>query len=175
MKKLELVNGEQFSRMLKRLYHEISERNDGAEDVVLLGVRTRGVYLARRIQALFAEDGIAVPCGELDITLHRDDLADGCDAVYHGSIVDFSVAGKTVVLVDDVLYTGRTVRAALSAIAELGRAKRVQLLTLIDRGHRELPFRADFIGKNVPTSRRETVVVHCLECDGEDGIFLFDA
>lgn len=173
MKKIELCNEITFSRMLTRLYHEILEKNPDTEQMVLLGIRTRGAVIAHRLQKILREkEGLEIPCGELDITLHRDDLALGCDAVYHGSVIDFPIEGKIVVLCDDVLYTGRTVRAALSAIQEQGRAKKVQLLVLIDRGHRELPFRADFTGKSVPTAQKERVVVHCKECDGEDGIFL---
>lgn len=141
---------------------------------MLIGIRTRGVILARRLQAeLVRLEGANVPVGILDIALYRDDLLGGCDAVFKGSEVDFDIEGRNVVLCDDVIYTGRTVRAALAALSSLGRAGTVRLVTLIDRGHRELPFRADGVGKNVPTSRTERVVVHFTETDGEDCVRLY--
>lgn len=176
MNELVLMDANAMDRTLTRLVHEIVERNRGTENVALLGIRTRGVYLARRVAKKLCElEGREVPLGELDITLYRDDLFDGCDAVYRGSRVEFPVDGKDVVLCDDVLYTGRTVRAALAALASMGRARAVRLFTLIDRGHRELPFRADGVGKSVPTSRRERVVVHFTETDGTDSVELYKA
>ena len=157
---------------------EGGDKNDGLDGVVLVGIRTRGVCVAKRIQNyIAASEGVTLPLGILDITLYRDDIL-SCDAVVKGTQIDFDIGGKTVVLCDDVLYTGRTVRAAISAVTalggKLGRAKRIRLLEVIDRGHRELPFRADYIGKNVPTSRKEKVFVRFKETDGEDGVFLSD-
>ncbi len=173
MNELVLMDANAMDRTLTRLVHEIVERNRGTENVALLGIRTRGVYLARRVAKKLCElEGREVPLGELDITLYRDDLFDGCDAVYRGSRVEFPVDGKDVVLCDDVLYTGRTARSAIAAVLALGRPKSIQLLILVDRGHRELPFQSDYTGKNVPTSRAERVVVHCAECDGEDSVRL---
>ncbi|MGN1234410.1 MAG: bifunctional pyr operon transcriptional regulator/uracil phosphoribosyltransferase PyrR [Christensenellaceae bacterium] len=170
---IEIMNAEAMGRCLKRLAHEVIEHNDGIENVVLLGIRRRGVTVANRLKAnLEAIEGKSVPCGELDITLYRDDLIEGCDAVYHGSIVNFDLTGKDVVLCDDVLFTGRTVRSALSAIMTMGRPKSVQLLVMVDRGHRELPFRSDYTGKNVPSSRRERIYVRFTETDGTEGIYL---
>ena len=152
---------------------ETAEAEKGT-DFVLIGIRTRGVILARRMQAELARlEGVNVPVGILDISLYRDDLLDGCDAVFKGSEVDFDIEGKNVVLCDDVIFTGRTVRAALAAISSMGRAKSVRLFTLIDRGHRELPFRADGVGKNVPTARTERIVVHFTETDGADSVELY--
>lgn len=173
MNELVLMDANAMDRTLTRLVHEIVERNRGTENVALLGIRTRGVYLARRVAKKLCElEGREVPLGELDITLYRDDLFDGCDAVYRGSRVEFPVDGKDVVLCDDVLYTGRTARSAIAAVLALGRPKSIQMLILVDRGHRELPFQSDYTGKNVPTSRAERVVVHCAECDGEDSVRL---
>lgn len=172
MNEVVLMTGETMERTIVRLSHEIVERNNGVDNLVLMGIERRGVVIAERIrQKIHAFEGVELPRGDLDITLYRDDLNE-CDAVYKGSRVDFSVDGKDVILCDDVLFTGRTVRSALSAIFALGRPKSIQLLILIDRGHRELPFRADFIGKNVPTSKSEQIVVHCKEIDGEDCVVL---
>lgn len=170
---MRILNADEMRRAVTRLAMQAAELNKGT-DFVLIGIRTRGVILARRMQAELARlEGVEVPVGILDISLYRDDLLDGCDAVFKGSEVDFEIDGRNVVLCDDVIYTGRTVRAALSALASLGRAKSVRLFTLIDRGHRELPFRADGVGKNVPTSRSERVVVHFEETDGEDAVDLY--
>jgi pyrimidine operon attenuation protein/uracil phosphoribosyltransferase len=160
-------------RSLRRISHEILERNASKLDgLALVGVLTRGVPLARRISAnirLF--EGLDVPVGSLDITLHRDDLA-GEEPEVRGSRVPFEVTGLTVVLVDDVLYTGRTARAAMDALLELGRPAAIRLAILVDRGHRELPIRADHVGKNVPTSRDERVLVNLAETDGEDRVIV---
>ena len=153
-------------------------KNDGLDGVALIGIRTRGVIVAERIRRYIEEaEGVSLPLGILDITLYRDDIL-SCDAVVKGTEIDFDITGKTIVLCDDVLYTGRTVRAAISALVSLsgkmGRAKKIQLLEVVDRGHRELPFRADFIGKNIPTALTEKVFVRFRETDGEDGVYLAD-
>jgi pyrimidine operon attenuation protein/uracil phosphoribosyltransferase len=162
-----------IDRSLRRISHEILERNaTDLDGLALVGVLTRGVPLARRISGnveLF--EGIQVPVGSLDITLHRDDLS-GAEPEVKGSHVPFEVAGRTIVLVDDVLYTGRTARAAMDALLELGRPAVIRLAVLVDRGHRELPIRADHVGKNVPTSRDERVLVNLRETDGEDGVIV---
>ncbi len=169
-----ILNREEIQRAVTRLAMEAVERNKGTEDLVLIGIRTRGVILARRIRREIERiEGVSVPLGILDISLYRDDLLSGeCDACFKGSEIDFSIEGKNVALIDDVMYTGRTVHAALSALSSLGRAKTVRLYTLIDRGHRELPFRADAVGKNVPTSSGESVKVHFSETDKEDCVIL---
>ncbi len=161
------------NRSLRRISHEILERNaSGLDDLALVGVLTRGVPLARRISTnLHQFEDLEVPVGSLDITLHRDDL-DQEDPEVRGSAVPFDVTGKTVVLVDDVLYTGRTARAAMDALLELGRPAAVRLVVLVDRGHRELPIRADHVGKNVPTARGQRVLVNLEETDGEDGVIV---
>lgn len=160
-------------RSLRRISHEILERNaSDLEGLALVGVLTRGVPLAHRIaENIRTFEGIDVPVGSLDITLHRDDL-EGQDPEVKGSRVPFEVTGKTVVLVDDVLYTGRTARAAMDALLELGRPAAIRLAVLVDRGHRELPVRADYVGKNVPTARAERVLVNLGETDGEDGVIV---
>ena len=162
-----------LDRSLRRISHEIPERNASQlDELALVGVLTRGVPLARRISENIRQfEGIDVPVGSLDITLHRDDLADE-DPDLRGSDVVFDVTGKIVVLVDDVLYTGRTARAAMDALLELGRPAAIRLAILVDRGHRELPIRADFVGKNVPTVREDRVLVNLMETDGEDGVIV---
>jgi pyrimidine operon attenuation protein/uracil phosphoribosyltransferase len=161
-------------RAVTRIAHEILERNKGALDVVLAGIRTRGAVLARRLaDEIWKIDSVQVPVGELDVTLYRDDLAQrGPLPVERTDMQD--VDGSVVVLVDDVLYTGRTVRAALDALTDFGRPRSVQLAVLVDRGHRELPVRADFVGRNVPTARREDVKVQLLECDGDDVVEIYE-
>jgi pyrimidine operon attenuation protein/uracil phosphoribosyltransferase len=162
-----------IDRSLRRISHEILERNaSNLGGLALVGVLTRGVPLARRIsENIRLFEGLDVPVGSLDITLHRDDLA-GEEPEVRGSRVPFEVAGRTVVLVDDVLYTGRTARAAMDALLELGRPAAIRLAILVDRGHRELPIRADYVGKNVPTSLDERVLVNLMETDGEDGVIV---
>jgi pyrimidine operon attenuation protein / uracil phosphoribosyltransferase len=162
-----------LNRSLRRISHEILERNATCLDrLALVGVLTRGVPLAQRISANVRQfEDIELPVGSLDITLHRDDL-DKEDPEVRGSSVPFDVTGKTVVLVDDVLYTGRTARAAMDALLDLGRPAAIRLAILVDRGHRELPIRADYVGKNVPTARGQRVLVNLEETDGEDGVIV---
>ena len=169
-----IMEKEGIRRAIARLASMAVESNKGTQDLVIMGIRTRGVIVARRMQEeIRTLEGVTLPLGILDISLQRDDLLTGeCTAVYKGSEVDFAVDGKNVILCDDVMYTGRTIRAAIAAINSLGRAKTVRLYTLVDRGHRELPFRADGIGKSVPTSSTESVVVHFEETDGNEGVFL---
>jgi pyrimidine operon attenuation protein/uracil phosphoribosyltransferase len=170
--KAEIVDGEGLRRAITRIAHEIIERNGGAGEIVLVGIRRRGVPIARRIAAKIQEfEGVEVPVGALDITLYRDDL----QTIAHQPVVGptdvpVDVDGKVVVLVDDVLFTGRTVRAALDELIDLGRPRAIQLAVIVDRGHREIPIRADFVGKNVPTSSREVIMVKLQEIDGHDGV-----
>ncbi|MBI3636513.1 MAG: bifunctional pyr operon transcriptional regulator/uracil phosphoribosyltransferase PyrR [Candidatus Rokubacteria bacterium] len=171
--KAEVLDAAALDRALVRIAHEILERNGGAKDVTFVGLRTRGVTLAHRLAAKIAQiDGATLPVGALDITLYRDDLDMRGAPVVRATEIPFSIKSKTVVLVDDVLFTGRTIRAALDALIDLGRPKMIQLAILIDRGHRELPIRPDYIGKNLPTSRRESVAVRLQEHDGEDRVVI---
>ncbi|CAA7602850.1 uracil phosphoribosyltransferase [Acididesulfobacillus acetoxydans] len=174
--KSKLMDEDALRRALTRIAHEIVEKNKGTENVVLIGIRRRGVPLAERLRRQIEEfEGTSLPLGILDITLYRDDLSTiDVQPVVHETDVPFSVQGKNVVLVDDVLFTGRTARAALDATMDLGRPKRIQLAVLVDRGHRELPIRADYVGKNVPTSRREIISVCVKEVDGEDEVLLLE-
>ena len=174
--KADLMSSEDMKRALKRMSHQILERNHGAGNLVFLGIRRRGVPLAERLSSnINVIEGVEVPVGELDITLYRDDLSlISEEPVVNSSSVPFDITGKTVVLVDDVIYTGRTARAALDATSALGRAARIQLAVLVDRGHRELPIRADYVGKNVPTSGNELIAVQVEEFDGTEGVKLFD-
>ena len=169
-----IIDSETLSRTIRRLSAEAVELEKGTGNGGLIGLRPRGVILARRMQTEIEKlEGVKLPLGILDIALYRDDLLSGsCDAVFKGSEIDFDVEGKKVILCDDVLYTGRTVRAALAALSALGRAESVRLFCLVDRGHRELPFRADGVGKNVPTSSKERVIVRFKETDGEDGAYI---
>jgi len=157
-------------RALTRIAHEIIERNKGVEDCIIVGIKTRGIYLAQRlVERIELIENVKVPVGELDITFYRDDLQHKSeDAVLQGSQLPDQITGKTVILVDDVLYTGRTVRAALDALIDIGRPRMIQLAVLVDRGHRELPIRPDFVGKNVPTARTEIVDVQLSEVDMMD-------
>ena len=168
-----VLSADGMSRSLRRISHEILERNASVlESLALVGVLTRGVPLARRIADNLGQfEGLDVPVGSLDITLHRDDLG-GEEPEVGESDVPFDVTGRTVVLVDDVLYTGRTARAAMDALLDLGRPAAIRLAILVDRGHRELPIRADYVGKNVPTARGERVSVGLEETDGEDGVIV---
>jgi len=169
-----IMDREAIRRALFRIAHEIIERNQGVDELVLVGVRRRGVPLAARLQAIIQEiEGRVVPMGILDITLYRDDLTTRRDQpLVRSTEVPFAIQGRTVVLVDDVLYTGRTVRAALDALMDLGRPQSIQLAVLVDRGHRELPVRADYVGKNVPTSRREIISVRLSEIDDQDAVVI---
>jgi pyrimidine operon attenuation protein/uracil phosphoribosyltransferase len=171
-----VMDADRMGRTLTRIAHEVVERNHGVDQLALVGVRTRGVPLARRLRhALHAITGDEVPTGALDITLYRDDLMQhtvGPQPVVRRTEIPFSIDGKKIILVDDVLYTGRTVRAALDALIDFGRPSAIQLVVLVDRGHRELPIKADYVGKNVPTSRRETVHVRLQETDGRDEVVI---
>ncbi len=168
-----LLTAEQIVRALRRIAHEIVERNGGADRLVLIGIRTRGVPLADRLATAIGEiEGRPPKLGAVDIALYRDDVGLGSTARIGRTEVPCDINGLTVVLVDDVLYTGRTVRAAMDALVDLGRPSAIQLAVLVDRGHRELPIRADYVGKNVPTAREERVVVHVQEEDADEGVYL---
>lgn len=174
--KAQVMDEENIRRALYRLSHEITEHNKGTADVVLVGIRSRGVPLANRLADFIKQtEGTTVPVGILDITFYRDDLSlISSQPVIHRTEIPVNISHKKVILVDDVLFTGRTVRAALDALMDLGRPDCIQLAVLIDRGHRELPIRADFVGKNVPTAKREGVQVMLLETDGEDRVVILD-
>jgi pyrimidine operon attenuation protein / uracil phosphoribosyltransferase len=169
-----VLTPEEIRRALSRIAHEILERTHGGEGIVLLGIPTRGVPLARRLAERIGEfEGTCAPHGSLDVTMHRDDLRlRPARALRRTEVPPDGVDGKTVVLVDDVLFSGRTIRAALDALNDLGRPRAVQLAVLVDRGHRELPIRADYVGKNLPTAQREVVRVLLEETDGEDSVLL---
>ena len=171
--KAQVLDATALDRALTRIAYEILEKNGGAKNLTFVGLRTRGVTLAQRLMAkITAIDGAAPPVGTLDITLYRDDLGMRGAPVIRGTDIPFSIRDKTVILVDDVLFTGRTIRAALDALIDLGRPQMIQLAILVDRGHRELPIRPDYIGKNLPTSRRESVAVRLMEHDGEDRVVI---
>ena len=171
-----VMDADRIGRTLARIAHEIVERNKGVEALALVGVRSRGVPLARRLARSIKEiTGDEVPTGSLDITLYRDDLmrhAVGPQPVVRRTEIPFSIDGRKILLVDDVLYTGRTTRAALDALIDFGRPKAIQLIVLVDRGHRELPIKADYVGKNLPTSPEESVQVYLQESDGRDEVVL---
>ena len=170
----EVMDGDRMSRALTRIAHEILERNRGVDELALVGIRTRGVPIARRLaRALKEINGDDVPTGALDITLYRDDLMRnpvGPQPVIRRTEITFSIDDRVILLVDDVLYTGRTIRAALDALIEFGRPLAIQLIVLVDRGHRELPIKADYVGKNLPTAASESVQVHLTEIDGRDEV-----
>ena len=169
-----LMDEAALNRAIRRISHEIIERNNGLDNVCLIGIQRRGVPMAKQIRENFmAIEGVEVPMGILDITFYRDDLSKlNAHPVVNGTAIPFDINDKKIILVDDVLYTGRTVRAAIEALFSMGRPSKIQLAILIDRGHRELPFRADFVGKSIPTARSETVSVK-IEClDGETGVDL---
>ncbi|MFW6294920.1 MAG: bifunctional pyr operon transcriptional regulator/uracil phosphoribosyltransferase PyrR [Halanaerobium sp.] len=174
--KKEIIDSDAMGRAITRIAHEILEKNKGTEDLVLIGIRTRGVPLAERLASKISEiEGVNIKTGILDITLYRDDLSTvSQQPIVHRTEIPFDITGKKVVLVDDVLFTGRTVRAALDALIDLGRPKQIQLAIMIDRGHRELPIRADFVGKNLPTSKNEVVDVNLEEIDGKDLVLLLE-
>ena len=174
-----VMDADRMGRTLTRIAHEILERNRGVEELALVGIRTRGVPIARRLaQTIRDINGHEVPTGALDITLYRDDLmrtAVGAQPVIRRTEIPFSIDDKRILLVDDVLYTGRTIRAALDALIEFGRPKAIQLIVLIDRGHRELPIKADYVGKNLPTSLSQSVQVHLTEIDGRDEVEILES
>jgi pyrimidine operon attenuation protein/uracil phosphoribosyltransferase len=174
--KATILSADEIRRGLTRIAHEIVERNKGAQELAIIGVHTRGIPLAARLAAKLSElEGVDIPTGMLDITLYRDDLSEVAhQPIIRETHVPFDIARRRVVLVDDVLYTGRTVRAALDALIDLGRPLGIQLAVLIDRGHRELPIRADYVGKNLPTAKSELVKVKLQETDGVDIVELWD-
>lgn len=173
--KAEVMDAEAMDRALTRIAHEILEANKGAGDIALAGIMTRGVDMAARLaERIERIEGTAVPVGSLDISFYRDDVATRLSPEVHTTDIPFPVEGRTIVLVDDVLYTGRTIRAAMDAIMDYGRPAAVQLAVLVDRGHRELPIRADFVGKNVPTARRERVKVLLGEHDGREAVVILE-
>jgi pyrimidine operon attenuation protein / uracil phosphoribosyltransferase len=168
-----ILNAVAIERALARIAHEIAERNESPQNLVLVGIQRGGVFLAQRLATILGEFlQVTPPVGALDVSMHRDDLDKRLVPHVHPTSMPFDLASKTVVLVDDVLFSGRTVRAALDALTDLGRPRQVQLAVLVDRGHRELPIRADFVGKNVPTALRENVNVRLREADGEDVVTL---
>jgi pyrimidine operon attenuation protein / uracil phosphoribosyltransferase len=171
--KTHVMSAEDIRRALTRIAHEIVERNKGTDDLVLVGIRTRGAPLADRIASAIASfEGVDLPSGALDVTLYRDDVALRGPRNVEATTVPGDVDGRIVVLVDDVLYTGRTIRSAFDAILDLGRPRAIRLAVLVDRGHRELPIRADHVGKNLPTSSDEVVKVHVTEIDGRDDVVI---
>ncbi|MFA5275650.1 MAG: bifunctional pyr operon transcriptional regulator/uracil phosphoribosyltransferase PyrR [Candidatus Omnitrophota bacterium] len=172
--KAKILDKEALNRSIMRIAHEILEKNKGTQGLCLIGIRNRGVFLAQRLaESIKKIENTDVPVGALDITLYRDDLTlISQQPVVHKTEIDFDISDKNVILVDDVLYTGRTIRAALDALIDFGRPKLIQLAVLVDRGHRELPVRADFVGKNIPTAKNETVEVRLLETDGKDEVII---
>ena len=174
MKRKNIMDDADINRACVRLAHELIERNKGTEDIVLIGIQRRGVPLAQKVATLVEQyQGVKLPVGMLDITFYRDDLSLLAEhPVINGTDIPFMLQDKRVVLVDDVLYTGRTARAAIEAVMENGRAKCIQLMVMVDRGHRELPIRADFVGKNLPTASNEVVHVCLPEFDGESGVYI---
>jgi len=178
MEKAVVLDEQAIRRALTRIAHEIIERNKGIDGCVLIGIKTRGIYLAKRLAERIEQiEGTAIPVGELDITLYRDDLTVKTvdrEPLVKGTDVPFSVTNQKVILVDDVLFTGRTVRAAMDAVMDLGRPAQIQLAVLVDRGHRELPIRADFVGKNIPTSSSEMIVVELTEVDDTDQVSIHE-
>jgi len=173
--KASVMDSETITRAITRIAHEILEANKGAANLALVGIVTRGAVLAEILASRISEiEGTDVPVGTLDISFYRDDLALRLNPEVHRSDIPFDVEGRDIVLVDDVLFTGRTIRAAMDALMDYGRPCSVQLAVLVDRGHRELPIRADFVGKNVPSSRRERVEVHLEALDGTDGVEILE-
>lgn len=174
--KAKILDKDAINRALGRIAHEILEKNKGIQDLCLVGIRNRGVYLAQRLAGCIKKiENQEVPVGVLDITLYRDDLTlISTHPVVHKTEIGFDINDKNLVLVDDVLYTGRTVRSALDALIDFGRPKSIQLAVLVDRGHRELPVRADYVGKNIPTAQKETVEVRLEEVDGCDEVVIVE-
>lgn len=170
-KKTEIMDAAAVKRALTRIAHEISERNRGVDNIALVGIRTRGVHVADRLAKKIKDiEGVEVPVGSLDITFYRDDIAVNPQPQVESTDVSFDITGKDIVLCDDVLYTGRTIRAAMDALIDYGRPQTIQLAIMVDRGHRELPIRADYVGKNIPTSTKESVKVHLVEEDEYDAV-----
>lgn len=174
--KAQIMSPDDVRRALTRIAHEIVEKNKGTGGLILVGIHTRGIPMAHRIAEIIKTfEGAEIPVGVLDITLYRDDLSEiGIQPKVRETRIPYDIGGKAIVLVDDVIYTGRTVRAALDALVDLGRPQRIYLAVMVDRGHRELPIRADFVGKNLPTSKSELVKVKIAETDGEDGVELWE-
>lgn len=174
--KSEILDSTSFNRMIKRIAHQIIEKNSDVQNIAIIGIKTRGVPIAERVaKSIFEIEKLKVNVGVLDITLYRDDLTHiSPDPVINATDIPFDINNKTVVLADDVIYTGRTVRAAMDAVMNVGRPSKIELFTMVDRGHRELPIRADFVGKNVPTSHSEMIKVNLLEIDGKDNIEIYD-
>ncbi len=174
--KAQIMDEISVERAIVRIAHQIIEKNHGIDNLCIIGIKTRGVPIARRlVKAIKSIEGVQVDMGILDISVYRDDLTVfNQDPVLNSTDIPFSVVNKNVILVDDVIYTGRTVRAAMDAIMAIGRAATIQLAVLVDRGHRELPIRSDFVGKNIPTSKSEVVAVHLKEYDGETNVQLFE-
>lgn len=172
--KTKILDKDDIDRALERIAHEIIEKLKSTDDIAIIGIKNRGAYLGERLAAKIEKiAGQTVPVGALDITLYRDDLTEASNKpVVHATEIDFDIEKKKIVLVDDVLYTGRTIRCALDALIDFGRPNQIQLAVLVDRGHRELPIRADYVGKNVPTSSKETVEVRLAETDGKDEVVL---
>lgn len=172
--KAQLMDEIAMERALKRISHEIIEKNKGVKDIALVGIKTRGIPIAKKIAGYIKDfENYEVEVGDLDITLYRDDLTEKFEQAHlNQTDIDFDINNKNIILIDDVLYTGRTVRAALDAIIDIGRPKTIQLAELIDRGHRELPIRADYVGKNVPTSENEIVRVELIETDDENRVII---
>lgn len=174
IEKSKVMDKEAIERTIMRMAHEILEKNKGTDNLCLVGIRNRGVYIAKRLaECIYKIDNVRVPVGILDITLYRDDLTKASSLpVVHKTEIDFDITDKNLVLVDDVLYAGRTIRAALDALIDLGRPNAIQLAVLVDRGHRELPIRADYVGKNIPTAKNETVEVRLKEADNDDEVII---
>jgi len=175
LSKIKILNEEEIRRIILRISHQILEKNKGVKDLCLVGIQLRGVYLAQRIkESIYSIEKVYLPLGVLDITFYRDDLARiGPNPLVRSTDICFDINDKKVVLIDDVLFTGRTVRCALDEIMDFGRPKKIYLAVLIDRGHRELPIKPDFVGKNIPTSLKEHVEVKLKESDGEDAVYLY--
>lgn len=173
--KAHILSGNDIARIIRRISHEILERNKGAENLVFIGLQKRGVPLAKRIAENIEKfEGLKVNTGKLDITFYRDDIGQNVKPTAQITDISFEIENMNVILVDDVLYTGRTIRAAMDALIDFGRPKSIQLVVLIDRGHRELPIRADYVGKNLPTSHMELVEVKLKETDGEDSVIVVE-